>query len=343
MSATTNKLTIAPTFEPLEPRLLLDGENPILAQVNYLIIAADCFLQHPKVIELADWKQSKGFRTKTVSMSYIESYAEFYSLPITDAIRNYIASGWSKPGEEYWETPPKYVLLVGGDDGDEVLEDNEVPADTDFCLNDYPQPHVSDNPYADLDGEYYSALDVAIGRIPLSTVDDVTMAINKILTYDRTPDVPGPEEVNWYANALVAATYLGRIEENNPTDVYETGGYFMETAHRVADFIGQDYDFWDDQDPLNPGYHAGYNVYTALAATQPGLGALDASRALRVPAGLRHRPARAFRFDRTLVGRYNISSNRGAVTEQHRVSGGGRPRGRASLFCWGLWPKGKTR
>jgi hypothetical protein len=122
----------------------------------------------------------------------------------------------------------------------------------------------------------------------------------------------------------------------------------METAHRVADFIGPanpDYDFWDDEYPLelNPGYHVGYNVYTALIATQPGLGALHACRALGVPAGLRHRPAGQFWLDRTPLLRHNIFSNRGAVTEQRRVSGGGRPRGRASLFCWGPCPKGETR
>jgi hypothetical protein len=276
MKAVARVPATIPMLEPLEPRLLLDGENPILAQVDYLIITADCFLQgeNPKVIELADWKQSKGFRTKTVSMSYIESYADFYSLPITDAIRNYIACGWSKPGEEYWDTPPKYVLLVGGDDGDGNVEEGEVPAASGQQLMHPTLFHVTDNPYGILDGEYYSSLDVAIGRIPLSTVDDVTMAINKILTYDRTPDVPGPEEVNWYNNALVAATYMGRttVDEYNVTHAYETGGYFMETAHRVADFIGPaipDYDFWNDEaephEQLNPDYHVGYNVYTALA------------------------------------------------------------------------------
>jgi len=250
-------------FEVLEPRLLLD------AAPDYLIIAGHAFFDGQgnvcaAIQQLADWKQMKGFQSQVADMLSVGSDS-------TD-VANFIKGGSADPNDPVWEAPPKYVLLVGGDDGDNILEDGEVPAASSWCLTHWEDDHVTDNPYAELYAEDYSALDLAIGRIPLSTVDDVTIAINKILAYDRTPDVPGPEEVNWYANALVAATYLGRTEENNPTDVYETGGYFMETAHRVADFIGPsipDYDFWDDEeeppDVLNPCYHVGYNVYTALA------------------------------------------------------------------------------
>ena len=174
--------THGPQFEVLEPRLLLDVDPEAQVQVDYLIIAADAFFSGGNPCEpieqLKEWKQLKGFRTAVATSSHAQSTDQ--------GIANYILHGYKEEGGEWWDTPPQYVLLVGGDDGDNILEDGEVPAASGQQLMHPTLFHVTDNPYANLDGEYYSSLDLAIGRIPVSTVDDVTIAINKILAYEKT-------------------------------------------------------------------------------------------------------------------------------------------------------------
>jgi hypothetical protein len=109
----TQVLAQRPLLESLEPRLLLDGGSAI--QLDYLIIAAESFCpvdsQHPTGIPcdsiqaLADWKQLKGFNTKTVSMSYVQSFVESEE----KGIKDYIRGGWDDEDQEYWDTPPMAV------------------------------------------------------------------------------------------------------------------------------------------------------------------------------------------------------------------------------------------
>jgi hypothetical protein len=152
----------------------LDGEIEI--SVDYLIIAADSLAHNEASLvgELAEWKQLKGFRTKVVDMSYINAFHQ----DTNKGIKDYIAAGWFHEDEEYWTTPPQYVLLVG--------DSQQVPSSSGELLNHQGFFHVSDNPYADvlnwqgLPGADGFA-DLAIGRIPVTTVADAATAINKIL------------------------------------------------------------------------------------------------------------------------------------------------------------------
>ena len=224
-----------PAFEALEPRLLLDGNPAKEVILDYLIIAGNDFFTGSNpcapIQDLVDWKQLKGYQTRADPMSLVQTAA--------GGVADYIAHGLKDEDGYWWSTPPKYVLLVG--------DAEQVTASAGDTLNwEYGDPrpptHVTDNPYANLDGEYYSALDLAIGRIPLSTVDDVTIAINKILAYDRTPYLPQGGADNWYNNALVAAYFEdGLVPVEGDPNGKEDSFYFMETAHRAADFLGGDY------------------------------------------------------------------------------------------------------
>ena len=252
-------------FEVLEPRLLLD------AAPDYLIIAGHAFFDGQgnvcaAIQQLADWKQMKGFQSQVADMLSVGSDS-------TD-VANFIKGGSADPNDPIWDTHPQYVLLVG--DSSQVPTWQVDTLEYDPPEDPRPATHVSDNPYADIllyNGEPGSdnLPDLALGRIPVSTVADAATAINKILDYDRTPYVSQGETDNWYKNALVASYFEdGAIPaiEGSP-DGKEDLYYFMETAHRVADFLGGDYDYWGDAgDPYDPN-NVGYNVETALIASDP--------------------------------------------------------------------------
>jgi hypothetical protein len=254
-----------PQFESLEPRLLLTGDQ---IQVDYLIIAGDEFFPGGNpceaIRELAAWKQLKGFRTLVSSASHAES--------VDLGIGNYIYHGCYEENGEWWQKPPEYVLLVG--------DANQVPASTSICTTDPEVNHVTDAPYANTWQESSEwppgdthVPEIAIGRIPVDNVQDATIVIDKILKYDRDPDVPGIGQADWYKNALVASYFedgaVPLIEGSS--DGNEDMFYFMDTAHRVADFLGGDYDYWPDTEESADPFNKGYNVQTALIATAPDL------------------------------------------------------------------------
>jgi len=181
-------------------------------------------------------------RTKSVPMSYVTSYC----VATGQGIKDYIRAGWDSAGHEYWSALPQYVLLVG--------DTQQVPSSSGQLLNHEGFFHVSDNPYADVlnwQGEPGADgfADLALGRIPVTTVADAATAINKILDYDRKPYMPTAPDGsdNWYKNALVASYFEdGALPIEGDPDGKEDIYYFMETAHRVADFLGQDFDYWTD-------------------------------------------------------------------------------------------------
>jgi len=164
---------------------------------DYLIITADRF--YDEVAPLAQWKQLKGLRTYTARMSEVGTTA--------DDVRDFIYDAY------HTGTQTSYVLLVGDYD--------DVPTN-------YSGYYASDQPYTTVDGTDDLA-DVALGRLPVHTEAETSTVVQKILRYDRTPDM-GP----WYDDVLIA----GYFQDNEPdgADGY-ADRWFMETAMHVHDYL----------------------------------------------------------------------------------------------------------
>jgi hypothetical protein len=122
-----------------------------------------------------------------------------------------------KDGLDNWETPPRFVLLVGDSTYDPSGFLNELPptyVPSPFVDSVYGGETVSDNVIADVDDDGYP--DVALGRLPARTTAQLETIVNKTLQYSQNP-----AEGEWRNRVLFAAD--GRE------------GLFRETSERLRD------------------------------------------------------------------------------------------------------------
>jgi len=188
---------------------------------DYLIIVADHLYE--EITSLAEWKFRKGWLTRAMKMSEVGTTA--------DDVRAAIQLAY-----DTWTPAPFYVLLVG-DSGD-------VPPD----YFDGSLACNTDHPYACVDGtDYYP--DLTLGRLPVADESACTAVVNKILTYDRTPDTGG-----WY-EAFLSAAYFQDDDNNGRAD-----RWFMETSAYAKGFVASQlgkpvYTAWC----TNSGSHAEYH------------------------------------------------------------------------------------
>ena len=180
-----------------QPAESLSESAAAAAEADYLIITADRF--YDEVLPLAEWKYRKGFRTHVARVSEVGNTTD----KVADFIRDAYHTG----------VPTSYVLLVGDFD--------DVPSN-------YPGYYVSDHLYTTVDGEDNFS-DLTLGRLPVSTEAEAATAIEKILRYDRTPDMG-----DWYDDVLIAG-YFEDHEPNGADGVADR--WFMETSMHVHDYV----------------------------------------------------------------------------------------------------------
>jgi len=231
--------------DQIQPLMLLEGE--VMCQeltsndpgADYLIIVADDLVN--SVLPLDEWTTLKGYKTLTLPMSKIGTT----SADVKDCIQNFYDNLSPKPS---------YVLLVG--------DTQHVPPNMlDSFYGEYLFP--SDFPYSLVDGEDKFP-DLTLGRIAVSSADTCTIVVNKILKYDRHPDMGA-----WYKKALVTAQW--------EDDEYqcEDGWDFVSTAAPIVEFFENKLN-WDvhksfvsvfkiDGLPCKPAYYYHYHVLNPFA------------------------------------------------------------------------------
>jgi hypothetical protein len=148
---------------------------------SYLIVCvADSNLVTVKLAPLVEWKRRKG-HTVVVST--------FPPNSTTTTIKNIIQAAYNS-----WAIPPEYVLLFGDTSGDYTL-----PAWESYGI---------DHNYAQLDGTDILA-DVALGRLPATTLAEADMMVARQILYEKTPYVAS---TNWFKQAiLVSGSYYSGI------------------------------------------------------------------------------------------------------------------------------------
>jgi len=146
-----------------------------LQGAKYLIITPDSFVQ--AVQPLANWKTKKGVKAVVVPLSVTGNTASL--------IRNYIINAYNT-----WDIRPEYILLAG-------------------FGNVLPASGTSDDYYGDISGNY--EIELSVGRLPCSNVNQCNMLVAKILGYERTPYIT---DSLWFRKGTTI------IREDNPPDAY---------------------------------------------------------------------------------------------------------------------------
>ncbi|MBI4616409.1 MAG: hypothetical protein HY720_22550 [Planctomycetes bacterium] len=166
-------------------------------------------IAHPTLVSgvqtLADFRASQGLATAVVDVT--DLFDEFTGgLPDPLAIRGFLAhvrGGWTAPA-------PRFVVLVG--DGSQDSHNYR------FAVPDYvptklmAMEHVlsaSDNWYAAVEGED-ELPDLALGRLPVRSEDELMAVVAKILAHETGPAAPWQREVSLVADNDDAAYDFSR-------------------------------------------------------------------------------------------------------------------------------------
>ncbi|MBI5633652.1 MAG: DUF11 domain-containing protein [Nitrospirae bacterium] len=146
-------------------------------RADYVIITTKELLVAAQ--ELANYRQGQGHKTMVVDLEDIMDEFNF-GISSPEAIQSFLMYAYTN-----WKKAPKYVLLAGDgtyDYKDNMgIGDNLVPT----LMADAPQViSPSDNLFADMDEDHVP--DIAIGRLPVLTAEELHSVTSKIIAYEST-------------------------------------------------------------------------------------------------------------------------------------------------------------
>ncbi len=197
---------------------------------EYLIITDPDFRDAADT--LRNWKVQKGISTRVIETGNGAGEAGTTPAEIQSYIRNKFNSCVIRPS---------YVLLLG---------------DAEHINPFYRTTHYGDSAGTDLDYALMNNADIlpdlAVGRIPVDTLDQANIVINKIVGYEKTP----PFSFNFYKSMSFGAYFQCCRED--VADDGRTVRSFIETAELVRDELsGLGYNV-ERIYSTGTGYHPGY-------------------------------------------------------------------------------------
>jgi hypothetical protein len=164
-----------------------------LTGTKYLIFTPDSFAS--ALQPLADWKTKKGVKTKIVPLSVTGN--------TPSQIKTYIANAYNT-----WQIKPQYILLAG-------------------LGTILPVNGTSDDYYADMIGNYQ--IELSVGRLPFTSLDQCNMLVAKILGYERTPYM---QDSLWFRKGTTI------IKEDAPPDhFYQADCRYIRSLMQASNFV----------------------------------------------------------------------------------------------------------
>jgi hypothetical protein len=160
-------------------------------RADYLVIAPGVFEKEAEM--LAEYRRSGGLRSRVV---LLEDVMDEFNGGISDphALRRFL-----QYAHRYWDGPPRFVVLAGKGTFDyrdvQSMGGNLVPP---LMVRTDEGLFASDSRYADLVGDD-AVPELAVGRIPAITPEDLRAYLEKIKTYESNP------AENWHRRVLMAA------------------------------------------------------------------------------------------------------------------------------------------
>jgi hypothetical protein len=179
---------------------------------DYLILSPAAFV--PALADLVSLRRSQGLLVAVENLQAI--YDAFDGRPTSDAIRAYLQNAYNT-----WSPRPTYLLLVGDGTFDPRLyradsKETILPpylADVDPWMGET----AADNRYALLDGSSDILPDLLVGRLPVNTITETQIVVDKIVKYESDP-FPG----GWNRDAIFIA------------DVADAAGDFAADSAQIA-------------------------------------------------------------------------------------------------------------
>jgi hypothetical protein len=183
-------------------------------RADYLVITSTELIDAAQL--LANYRQRQGL--KAMVMDTEDIMDEFnYGLYSPEAIRDFLSFAYHN-----WRKAPRYVVLAGEGTFDYKnnmgYDDNLVPA---LLVSTPHGLFASDNRYVDVAG-HDGVPDMAIGRLPVMTSEELEAVTEKIMAYERARG-------SWTKNILMVA------------DDPDNSGDFPSNSDVIADILPSSY------------------------------------------------------------------------------------------------------
>ncbi len=217
--ATPDRLYLAVNIEASMAPVSMAPDTPSRLKrrrnrADYLVITPSELRETAE--RLADYREGRALTTKVVELEDI--YDEFnYGISNPEAIRDFLSYAYHK-----WRKAPRYVVLVG--EGTYDFKDNQGYGDNLLPSMMVATPYglfASDNHLVDVDGDD-GVPDMAIGRLPVMTAEELDIFIDKIMAYESAGG-------QWRKRTLMLA--------DDPDD----GGDFPGDSDAVAALLPPEY------------------------------------------------------------------------------------------------------
>ncbi len=185
--------------------------------VDYVIITDPTY--ETDFQPLADWKTKKGVPTQIITTDWL--YANYTGVDNPEKIRNFIIDAYSNWGTQWillgGDTDiiperPAYAMTSGAG---YYIDEDDIPCDLYFSDLDGDWNADGDSIYGELDDNIDLYPDVYVGRAPVDSVSEVQAFVNKVLNYEKGP------ELDYQLRTSFVGAYLDAI----PTD----GGIAKDT------------------------------------------------------------------------------------------------------------------
>jgi hypothetical protein len=205
-AGTNPKITnfkLSRAFDPIYRSAILNYEDMMNSRDDefqnpcYLFIYPNVTGVIDNLQYLADWKKQMGYDVHVVSTSTAGT--------TTTAIKNYIQNAY-----DTWQNPPEFVCFIGDANGAIA-----VPTY-------YESGGEADHPYSQLAGNDILA-DVILGRISISTPNELQSYIAKVFNYEKQPFI---SNTDWFTRALL----VGDPGSSGPSTIY-TNQFVKELIH----------------------------------------------------------------------------------------------------------------
>lgn len=217
--------TVSPVFIKLYESTVDNFETSYLRnlEIDYpkmLIITYDFLTEYLQ--DFVMWKMAKGIEVQIATIDDIGGS--------NNDIKSYIET-------QYQEWKPDYIILTG-----DVDDAYQIPS---YYITFNGETDVTDLPYCMLDGDDYWP-ELLLGRISIDSPMELMTIVNKILFYEKTPNL----ESNWLDSALLIA---GNYSNSPPTPT---------TPVRVTKWLRDKmlaYGYEDIDEYYYPGIYPGTN------------------------------------------------------------------------------------